>query len=160
MPSCGFVFTVVTTFLLTIWMFLVHMLFQSLQAFLFSITYITNWFIIDLHIITNSQRHVGIIFFIGIKINISMDFFCMILKFLPFCEFQITKFTCQLFSYVRIMSFRQGIELQIYILLTSSKQPNIWILNPQYFVYLLDQTVGRDTLQFIYWNHATFSYSF
>ena len=30
------------------------------------------------------------------------------------------------------------------------EQPNFRILNPQYFVYLLDQTVGRDTLQFIY----------
>ena len=40
------------------------------------------------------------------------------------------------------------------------EQPNFRIPNPQYFVYLLDQTVGRDTLQFIYWNHATFSNSF
>ena len=41
------------------------------------------------------------------------------------------------------------------------EQPNFRIPNPQYFVYLLDQTVGgRDTLQFIYWNHATFSTSF
>ena len=30
------------------------------------------------------------------------------------------------------------------------KQPNFRIPNPQYFVYLLDQTVGRDILQFIY----------
>ena len=30
------------------------------------------------------------------------------------------------------------------------EQPNFRIPNPQYFVYLLDQTVGRDTLQFIY----------
>ena len=45
-------------------------------------------------------------------------------------------------------------------LLMSSKQPNLRIPNPQYFVYLLDQTVGRDFLQFIYWNHATFSNSF
>ena len=29
------------------------------------------------------------------------------------------------------------------------EQPNFRIPNPQYFVYLLDQTVGRDTLQFI-----------
>ena len=40
------------------------------------------------------------------------------------------------------------------------EQPNFRIPNPQYFVYLLDQTVGRDILQFIYWNHATFSNSF
>ena len=30
------------------------------------------------------------------------------------------------------------------------EQPNFRIPNPQYFVYLLDQTVGRDILQFIY----------
>ena len=40
------------------------------------------------------------------------------------------------------------------------EQPNFRIPNPQYFVYLLDQTVGQDTLQFIYWNHATFYKSF
>ena len=46
-----------------------------------------------------------------------------------------------------------------FILLTSLKQPNLRIPNPQYFVYLLDQ-LGRDTLQFINWNHANFSNSF
>ena len=40
------------------------------------------------------------------------------------------------------------------------EQPNFRIPNPQYFVYLLDQIVGRDILQFIYWNHTTFSSSF
>ena len=40
------------------------------------------------------------------------------------------------------------------------KQPNFRIPNPQYFVYLLDQTVGQDILQFIYWNHKTFPNSF
>ena len=30
------------------------------------------------------------------------------------------------------------------------EQPNFRIPNPQYFVYLLDQTVGGHTLQFIY----------
>ena len=30
------------------------------------------------------------------------------------------------------------------------EQPNFRIPNPQYFVYLLDQTVGQDTLQFIH----------
>ena len=30
------------------------------------------------------------------------------------------------------------------------EQPNFQIPNSQYFVYLLDQTVGRDILQFIY----------
>ena len=30
------------------------------------------------------------------------------------------------------------------------EQPNFRIPNPQYFVYLLDQTVGQDILQFIY----------
>ena len=30
------------------------------------------------------------------------------------------------------------------------EQPNFRTPNPQYFVYLLDQTVGQDTLQFIY----------
>ena len=39
------------------------------------------------------------------------------------------------------------------------EQPNFRIPNPQYFVYLLDQTVGQDTLQFMYWNHTTFSNS-
>ena len=46
------------------------------------------------------------------------------------------------------------------ILLTSSNNQISGTQNPQYFVYLLDQTVGRDTLQFIYWNHTTFSNSF
>ena len=40
------------------------------------------------------------------------------------------------------------------------EQPNFRIPNPQYFVYMLDQTIGRDILQFTYWNHATFSNSF
>ena len=30
------------------------------------------------------------------------------------------------------------------------EQPNFRIPNPQYLVYLLDQTVGQDILQFIY----------
>ena len=30
------------------------------------------------------------------------------------------------------------------------EHPNFRIPNPQYFVYLLDQRVGRDILQFIY----------
>ena len=33
----------------------------------------------------------------------------------------------------------RGRILDTYILLTSSKQPNLRIPNPQYFVYLLDQ---------------------
>ena len=32
--------------------------------------------------------------------------------------------------------------------------------SPIFCLQLLDQTVGQDTLQFIYWNHATFSNSF
>ena len=30
------------------------------------------------------------------------------------------------------------------------EQPNFRIPNPQYFVYLVDQTVGQDILQFVY----------
>ena len=52
----------------------------------------------------------------------------------------------------------QLVTLWINILLTSSNNQisEFQIRN----IYLLDQTVGRDILQFIYWNHATFSNSF
>ena len=43
----------------------------------------------------------------------------------------------------------------MYYLAHVIEQPNFQILNPQYFVYLLDQTVGQDILQFIYSNHVT-----
>ena len=57
-------------------------------------------------------------------------------------------------------SFALFVTSQIEYLAHVIEQPNFRIPNPQYFVYLLDQTVGRDTLQFIYWNHAPFSNSF
>ena len=41
-------------------------------------------------------------------------------------------------------------EFPIIYLAHVIEQPNFQIPNPQYFVYLLDQTVGRDILQFIY----------
>ena len=57
----------------------------------------------------------------------------------------------------RILDFHKIIN---YYLAHVIEQPNFRIPNPEYFVYLFYQTVGQDTLQFIFWNHATFSNSF
>ena len=47
-------------------------------------------------------------------------------------------------------------KMTTYILLTSSNnQISEFRIPNTYFVYLLDQTVGRDILQFIYWNHVS-----
>ena len=69
-----------------------------------------------------------------------------------FCVKSREKLQVILFGIDRTISY-------INILLKSSKQTNLRILNPQYFVYFDWSTVGRDTLQFINWNHATFSNS-
>ena len=53
--------------------------------------------------------------------------------------------------------FSKSVHFSKSIIFHVIEQPNFPIPNPQYFVYLLDQTVERDILQFIYWNHTTLS---
>ena len=50
----------------------------------------------------------------------------------------------------KIDGARDKYEFLVLYLAHVIEQPKFRIRNPPYFVYLLDQTVGRDTLQFIY----------
>ena len=49
--------------------------------------------------------------------------------------------------YIYLFIFSENL---LYYLAHVIEQPNFRIPNPQYFVYLLDQTVERENLQFIY----------